>query len=332
MQVAEVKNGGGSVSAQATDICIPADERPSKDAWFKSEPYQQLMAATRQDDVIRQTQIIEGCISASAGADQAFWLLIRCGMRNGAAVSAPSLRERAWADLEEAFRIAPDDHRIREHVLFSSLGLCIGTEKLGRMMPFVRALRRDIVEPKDGAFFNYNLGILHLRRGRWQAAYRALCRAETGMLSLSPDAQAACRDQLGLLYMKRTVAALACDRPDVAAGDLAAATAIYAAMQYKFSGVFIAIARAELALYQGQFQQARASLQLGLVQDRTRDYAKLAPSVQTDVELLTARIARAEGNQESFTHFCGRALAIAQQQDLSISLARVRAVMAGARR
>lgn len=296
-----------------------------------SEPYQQLVVAIRSREYARATQIIEAQITASTGPERAFWLLVRMGKRSTGPF-VPGNLALAWGDLEEALRAAPDDRHVQESALAGAMHVLLNTERPERLVPLVRLLGPRLASLKRTWVFAYNVGCLHMLTGQWGQAFRAMTRALEGFQALSPQAAAPIQGHLPNLYCWRAVCALTCNHAELAAADIEAADRlILTVAPASRSPVTLAMAKAELALAGGRLGDGRAVLQGGIAESGLNLHVSSSP-ILIKVDLLAARIARADSNPAGFRHFADKALARAEHHNLPLSAAMVHRVMAGADR
>jgi len=233
------------------------------------------------------------------------------------------------ADWEEARRVAPHDPEI---IVYEALDRCIIFERIGELKA-IPATMRPLVRTKLFGVWRYwyGMGGLHMLRRRWHQSYRAFGKAQALLDSLRPEEYVRVAGYTVHLRARRARAALRCNRPDSAALEVDLATEFDARKERKYlHPIPLALARADLALYHGRFQDARTEIQQGLTRLAASQTLKMFPQGLIDQDLLAARIARAEGNDVGFRHFAERALALAIENRLAWTEATVRAVMEGA--
>jgi tetratricopeptide (TPR) repeat protein len=298
--------------------------------WVETADFQQVMQLSHTWDLTALNRHLEARLAATQGRERAFWLLVRAN-RRAMDVQVSHVLDAAWADLEEALRIAPDDPSNRADTLAAALNICLTTERSELFLPTLKGLRHCyyLVDPV-GVFWQY-VGIMHMKRRRWHQAARALERAIVEFTELEPVRKELYECRLSHCYAWRAIGLVACGRIEesVASIELGQALARRQPPQ-GLNHLLFATAQAEVALHEGRPQVARSALQHGLVLDSDANRPKQPPSQLAEIDLLAARIARAEGNQVGFTHFCNKALAICDQYKLPLTAARVRAVLAGA--
>lgn len=302
------------------------------ETWVDSVQFRQVMNACRANDRNTLNRIVEERLSAVAGSERAFWLRVRAAQRARDALM-PHLVEMAWVDLEEALQAASDDLQEQLQTLSAAFGLSLTGERPDKAAQLLKALRRNFRHLKAMPFFWQGLGFLNMKRGRWCKAARAFDRAIAAFDHLSEYEKElyACRQVH--FHAWRSVCLLACGDRDGAARDLEKALALaelHPPQNLNHSA--LGVAKAELALERGLIQEARVALQHGVMQDALLKRPKAEPAHLAERELLAARIARAEGNQVGFDHFCDKALSICAQYRLPLTEGRVRAVIAGAPR
>jgi len=298
-----------------------------KGQWYSSPRYLEFVAAIHSGDLIALTVRLERALAETHGAELAFWLGIRASRR--IRVVSPMM-DLAWDDLDEAMRLAPEDEEVQRGVLVNGLAVWLMTERSDRLRPLLTALRPHLWRLLRDPLIRTNLAALHMRSMRWATAYRAFTGALTRLHRMPPDVV---RRRWGgfvpPLYARRAVTAIACGRMADAAADVATADSLAGpANASGSSAVVLTLARAELALARGRIQDARSELQREM--PRRSDRPPVALDLRVEAELLAARLARAENNTGAFQHFCGRALALLEPQDLPVTRRHIQAVIDGA--
>ena len=300
------------------------------EAWVESEPFQQVMNACRTNDRNTLNRIVEERLASANGPERAFWLRIRAKQRSRDAFF-PHMMEVAWADLEEARRAAPGDLAGQLQTLSDAFGLSLKSERVDRLVSVLRAIRQESGKLDALPFFWQDLGVMNMKRGRWRKAARAFTRALEAFRRLTASEQGTFACRLAHYHAWRSMCLVACNNGLGAATDLETALTLAAGEpEQNISHLTMGMARAELALHRGLLQEARSALQHGVMHDAMLNRPKATPAQLADTELMAARIARAEGNQVGFAHFCEKALAVCAQYGLPLTESRIRAVMAGA--
>lgn len=298
------------------------------ESWYKNPAYQELAHALREQDSVRQMGIIAEQIASLTGAEKAFWLVVRSNLRTTLPVPAWDV---AWSDLEAARQVAPDDPEVRRLVLRNGLGMAVATEKMAQFRALAAGMGRDYLGMRRDYILWPTLGTMHLARRRWGPAYRNWSRAVAGLESSSPERRSANVGWLSVYLGRRAIAAIGCGKLEQARLDVARAFELRGpALAKHYDYMQIGLPKAELAYAEGRLQDARAALQEGLTRNAAVGKPKLLLHLQIQTDLLAARIARAEGNQEGFRHFCTQALGPAEANGLAWTAERVRAVEAGA--
>lgn len=316
---------------RAPDLDRPADGGGPVEPLRENDSYRQLVQAVRARDHIRQIQIIDTCIRETVGAEQAFWLRARVD-RQVRGLVAPRDLQPAWGDLSTALDMAPDDPENQQAVLNSALMLAVATEEYHRLAPFMARLRPRGTPLVQHEAFLGTLGLLYLKRRRWDLAYRTFTNAIDAFRAMPPDRQRASEGRLIYLHANRAIVAAATGRVETAAMDVASAqTTDRKFMRDHLNPLALALAQAELAFCSGRLQDARAALQRGIMRVAAAR-RRLWPNDQVSFHILAARLARAEGNMVGFSHFCNKALELCAEHKLVVTGQTVRAVMAGAER
>jgi tetratricopeptide (TPR) repeat protein len=170
---------------------------------------------------------------------------------------------------------------------------------------------------------------LCLKRGQWARAACLYERAASGFRALPEERRKAMPGHLIKILAQAVIAHLALDQADRAEACLAEMEAIASPRSEEQNPVTMNVARAELHLHHGEYQQARAALQTARMR-AANGPAKLYAADEVSVLMTVARLSRVEGNPESFHHFCEQALELCARFRLSMSEKRIRALLAGA--
>lgn len=297
---------------------------------IETADFQRVMQLSHTGDRTALNREVQDRLAAAQGRERAFWLTVRANQRV-MGTQLTHVLDAAWSDLEEALRIAPDDPSNRANTLATLLNICLISERAAMFLPTLKALRHcyRLVDP-PAIFWQY-LAILHFRRRRWHQSARAFGRAIAEFNRLEPVRKALYECRFAHCHAWHAITLVACGRVEAAAAALEAGL-LWAQRQppQGLNHIMFAMAQAELALHAGHLQEARSALQRGLMLDSMSNRPKQAPAQVAETALLAARIARAEGNEVGFAHFCSKALAICDEYKLPLTAARVRAVMAGA--
>lgn len=302
-----------------------------KPEYYSSEPYQRLIKAVIGRDYPGIHRIIEEQLAGTTGAEKAFWLFTRSG--KWGIVTNELNRQRAWDDLEEALRTAPDDLDVGRFALNSALGKSLQTEKLDRLQGVIRRLQPNLRRLKTGWAYWLHIGDLHGLKGHWRQAYSAFDRSIQQFHEQGPEAHDSFKGYLPRLHCQRAVGAVACGHPGQAATDVETARHLFTTVSATAQNpLTMAVALAELALCRGERAEARSALQAGVTGAGLNPGHMPGDRRMIQVDLLAARIARADGNAAGFRHFAEKALSRAEQLDLQLSAAQIRRVMAGSER
>lgn len=296
-------------------------------SWYESEPFQRLRAAVRANDYAAISQVMEEQVAMTEGADKAFWLMVRMG--KWTRYPATRMISRAWDDLEEALRVAPDHPGTQSSALYIALGLTVETERTERLAGVIRLLQPNVRWLQTDPRFWLNLGLLHYRRGQHKPAIGSFARTADGYHRQTPEFQAS----FGCHLVTAHALGALCS---VRYGDLEGARLGIARMEQLYAElapsarepVVVSLPKAELALYEGRLHDARSLMQAAVL-EKGWDPGQLSASpLLIEVDLLAARTALAESNEAGFRSFCDKALARALHHDRPITAARIRRMMA----
>lgn len=298
---------------------------------MESEPFQQLMEACRTRDYVALDQLVQARLHVTAGPEKAFWMRVRASQRARPPL-LPQVLDTALVDLDEAVRLAPQDPENHAKALTNALGLCMRTEQESRLPAILKRVRRQSRVLAAHPMFWHNLAMLYIKKRRWHQGARAFARGIAAFQAAPAVYRSMYQCRLAQFHALRGSALLGSGR--VAEAEMAVASALEWSRRMNpevLDHIVLGLAQGELALHHGDVQQARAFLQQGIVRNSTHN-RRHDPSRQAETELFAARLARAEGNEEGFRHFCARAQAICTQFNLPLSAAGVQAVLAGAAR
>lgn len=295
---------------------------------YESEPYLELTKAVRQKDMARAGAIIAEQIAASTGEDRLAWMRMQVSSRLLYA-KTPRQKLDHWPMVAGlADEAGPDPDKQRSVIGWAQV-LLLETERVQELARFCLRLRPGYALFMRNRWAHHNnRAMLHSLHGRWVRAYRAYTRSMEAFEQFPEAQKAALRGHVAAQLAERSICASAMGRLDRCEADLREARAIREGLPGEFPW-YMYLAEAELALNRVQYARARAALQTAIVRLKSDSTAN-APRGQVRIELLAARVARAEGNASGFQHFASRALAIATEHDLKLSEAEVRRVMDGA--
>lgn len=295
--------------------------------FFETEPYQELVTAVRADDTHRMGEIIRNQLGSTTGAERFFWLNLQLASRLRY-TSTPCEVYGHWGAVMDLARAAGKDPFLQQKAVEKGFAVLVTCERLGELARFCLSLR-------DGFFLHrraewsywYNRGLLYVLQSRCREGFDAFSKALDLFRRLPPAQFAATSGWLCSIYAQRATCAVANGLPEAAENDLT--DAMLNLKDQSRRPWLVLVGDAELNLLRGAFSSARKALQLARLESQAEGTER-SPHKQITVELIAARIARAEGNMLGLRHFANRALAIAQQHDLPLSQARVWRIMNGA--
>jgi hypothetical protein len=299
-------------------------------AEFEQTPrFRAFCEAAEAADFAAQIRIKQEAIAQTTGEEKALWLHFQETRSWTKKYFHPTDALQGWAELHAMLATAQDE-MTRQNAIIRAVGLYGITQQTDLWANLFRELRPHLRLIKDSWAYCFNLGQLRLRQRRWRSAYLTITRAMTRRQRKKPHSQQSAA--WVHIHANRAIAALACGQLERAMEDVALATALDAQFDRTYIEPYpLALAQAELALAQGNFQAARRALQEGMAR-ATVCQQKPLPFQCAEFDLAAARIARAEGNMSSFHHFCEQALARCLEWNLRMTEVSVRAVMAGAER
>lgn len=291
---------------------------------YTSERYLRLIEATRRGDFAARRAIREQAIAETEGVERAHWLLVRAG--GGLGMPVPPVAS-IRADVDAALALAPDDPEVLMVAVLSQINLVLVTEQPAHLSGWWRLIPRAVRHTKDPWQIHDSLGRLAFRRQRLPVALRHHNRVLAQMSAWTPDRLEAFSGRYFLAYCFRAIVALEMGLVELAERDIAAAVERYEKVRKVYvSDRTLAIAQAGLALSRGDLQGARQPLQLIRAKEREERYSRDSYPLKAEMELMAARIALAEGNQQAFEYFCGRAIALAEQHRFPITARRITAI------
>jgi hypothetical protein len=234
----------------------------------------------------------------------------------------------AWSDLHEILSHGSNDPNIAQLVANLAIHVCLHLERsdgLETIMPVLLPLKHHLLASYQ---IRAVLGRLELKRRRWYSAYRHLTLA-LELFEASPEIfRARQKGYWHFHFTRRARAAVAMGWLDKAEADIAESRSIANDRPPGYFAPYpLALAKASLACAQHRFSDARFFLQQADAQPS--EFPRL-PDAEVDFLLIAARIARAEGNMQSFGHFCQRALVYCTERDMRLTKASVQAAMNGA--
>lgn len=298
--------------------------------WSTSPAYCELMEARASKNSYQFLTLVKRLVANSTGAERAFWLCTQTRFLVESCIETNEIGA-AWDHLASLVPIAAEDPTTRETVRLWAMAMLYVSEDVRRYKAICSGLGRGRGRSLSWNDF-YNHGLLCLKRGYWVRQRNLLARAIAAFRAQSEAARNANQEYLVHLLAFGAIGCVATGLPDLAEARVREAEAALAGMGPENANpVALVQAQAELHLYRGEYQQARTALQTALGWTETQQ-GSIDPVDQITMLLLVARIARAEGNQEGFLHFCDQALALCTRYRLPMSEKRVRTLLAGAER
>lgn len=291
-------------------------------SFYQSERYLRLVDAARSGDHLLRHAIVEEGIAETHGAERAQWLLVRAGTR----VEMPVLPLAQFqAEILEAIVCAPGDKEVLG--IAGNLILCalVMTEQLSILRDWRHLLPTAFRGSSERHWYYSNLAQLATRRDRPRSALRYQEKAMALMAAWSPDRLHAFRGRIFLAHCDRALIALDLGWVDQATQDVARATELYETVSKAWvRRQNLTMAEARLALAQGDPQGARQHLQSIYLRDPAAKNHTEPVSRRIDIDRIAADIALAEGNRRAYAHFSGRALELAEQNELVFTIRRIR--------
>lgn len=300
----------------------------SFDSFFETEAYQQLVQAVRAENTQRMSEIIRKQVSSTAGAEQFFWLNLQLESRLRYTCT-PGEMLGHWGAVMDLANAAGEDATLRQKAVAQAFAVLTTCERVGEVASFCLRLRDGYFLHRRTWTYWYNRGLLYMLQSRYVLGHDAFTRALQMFGQLPPAQFSATRGWISSIHAHLAICAVANGLPETAESELRAA--ISSQLDQSRRPWLILMGDAELALFRRAFSAARTALQLARLESEANGSGR-NPSSQIAMELIAARIARAEGNLLGFQHFASRALALTQQHDLPLSRARVRRIMEGAER
>lgn len=307
---------------------IPSKRGSSLDYVYESEPYRQLTEAVRKNDVSRAGAIVAGQVAVTDGEERFMWLGIQVSSRLRYAVT-PRQKLEHWPAIVALAREAGDDPDRQRTAVGHAFVVLLETERIGDLALFCLPLRPGYaIYQREGWNYYFNRAQIHNLNGRWGRAHRAFSRSLEAFRQMPEAKLSAMLGYVVGLFAERSICAGRLGRIDWAEQDLREAVATREAIKSEPTWA-TCLAEAELALRSEEFSRARSMLQAADMRLKSSG-TPLYPRMQVRMELLAARIARAEGNMASFRYFGSRALAVAREHDLALSEAEARRILDGA--
>ncbi|HWI62780.1 MAG TPA: hypothetical protein VNT75_13120 [Symbiobacteriaceae bacterium] len=286
----------------------------------------EYIRAIRSNDLIGQMRIITESIERSVGAEKAYWLQRRAACRMHITGNGEYSGQNR-ADFEEAFRLVPDD---LQGQLFGYLNRAFSLQQAAPLGEIPHALRVRIW--KEGLWHRYSFwlmaGDFHWLRRRWYQAFRAYTRSMEKLAIMTEEEYRRYEGWYYVLYSNRARAGLRCGHAGRVADDLQKAEAMTPNRPHLHPW-YLAMAKGEWALVRGEYADALGAINACLARLVEVPTMMTLDTQRIELDLLAARIARAQGNQVGFDSFCAKALNLCLEKRLPMSEAHVRAVMAG---
>lgn len=293
--------------------------------WSATPAYWELRKAMKAGDIAAQNAILNQQVEQTTGAEKAFWLIQRVGIRSRHI--QPAL-DPTWTELDEALALAPDDREIQQLVLLQALSFAVSTERLARLCAILRRLKPYLRELLPShPFIQANLALIQMKRGRFHDAFVRFTHTFRLIEALGEEWKERRRGALPPLYAEQARVAFRLGFTMEGAAWLAHATASMGRQpNFGIGHFFLALAQAEQAFQEGQHHAARRILQHASAQAAKGESRVILPIVLVEAELLAARIAGAEGNRQAVAYFCDRALSLIAHLDRPLTAAQIEAV------
>lgn len=287
--------------------------------FYRTDRYMRLVELNLAGDLVGMRRLIDSAVAETAHREKAFWLLVRAaGMIQLPAAPIPVIME----DVRAALALAPGDIGTEEHALLNLLALVARTERWEEGPRWIGMLHRVMREASEPFMLWFNLGVIQWRRTRPRAAIRNYTRALTGMYTLAPERRIANLGRFYAGHCYRAMAAVEVGLSELADRDLEAAEK-HLKTANRAEDILFYLAHSAVALAAGDGDRARKQLQWIRAQEQAGKYLRTAYTVRAEVEMQAARIALAEGNQLAFEHFTGRAMTIAREHQLGLTIRRI---------
>lgn len=305
---------------------IPSRNGSSLNDLIESPPYRLLVESIRQDDMARAGAMIAEQIANTNGDERFFWFNLQVSARLRLATTP--LQKLNYLSTVLALAVeSGDDPEKQRAALDHAFVVLLGAERISELAHLCLRLRRGYeLYRRDRWVHQYNRALLHTLNGRWERAHLTFADSLTAFAQLPEARRSAMRGYQVALYAERSICAIRLGGFAWAEADLQKAIATQEGSSARLWLTYLA--EAEIALGLEVCDRARSLLQTAL----TRLSRELpgSPRGQIRLDLLAARIARAEGNTASFHHFAERALGTAQEHQLRLSEKEVRRVLEGA--
>ncbi|HWI62779.1 MAG TPA: hypothetical protein VNT75_13115 [Symbiobacteriaceae bacterium] len=281
--------------------------------------------AIRANDLTAQMRIIAENLERSQGVQKAYWLSRRALLRMRI-TGEQLITGQNQADVEEATRLS---NQSIDALLTPYVNRAFTFQQVAPLGEIPKELRVRIW--KEGfwhAFWFWRLAAnFHWLRRRWYQTFRAYTRAIEALTIMPDEEREPYEGWYYVLYSGRARAALRCGRSEQALVDLARTEAMMPTRPHLHPW-HKAMAAGDVALYAGDYAKALAEVHT-CVARLAELQMKLSDWWQVELDLLAARIARAQGNRVAFEGFCEKALTLCLEKRLPMSEAHVRAILQG---
>ncbi|HYF91455.1 MAG TPA: hypothetical protein VD969_04335 [Symbiobacteriaceae bacterium] len=292
---------------------------------YKPEAAGPIVEAIRRNDRATALRLLDEQVEKAEGREKAFWLATRANMRKQ--IGTPEQHSAAEADWQEAYRLDKDNPLFVLMLIHDA----VASQRLDQLRNLPKSTRTRIrTELFDDWRFWNNVGFLHRFLRRWYPSYRANTKALKLYLALSPEQRKYDEGWILPLRCWHARAALRVGRIGEAIADVGQAEEIFRERPY-ISPMHLALAKADLAISQGDYPAAQEALYTGTaVLAQTPEQARPSPLVRLECLILAARISRAEGRVAGLRNFCEQALAIAVEAERPYTEREIRLIMDGA--
>lgn len=296
-----------------------------------TEVYAEWLEALRHMDYPRCVRIADEQIACNSGQVRRFWEEKREALgRRVKSLSGLDDTAPHWEQLNKRLQ-STEDLATRRETLSLAINVCAIAETFDALPAALAAMGFPLRQLAVGWRYWSSRYIMHRLRRRWQRAADALTRAIDALEALSPVELRPNRGYLYFFHTDRALMRLHCGDLTGPEADIEYAQAME--VQYPPGYLYqldMALATGELAFRRGRMRDALAAMQRGRTRHAASQYKRSWTIREVDMELLAARIARAEGNMEGFHYYCDRAMAMCTERKLPLSAAHVRAVRDGA--
>ncbi|MDF2629432.1 MAG: hypothetical protein K0R39_3263 [Symbiobacteriaceae bacterium] len=273
----------------------------------------QLSRAFLEKDYGTCLAMLNTLIPTSEGQEKVHWLRLRMQVRRH--VEPTALSPLIEADLAEAFAAAGGDGA-------TLVPLVLEQVLLTQQLHFLTLIPRTMLRTAWPSLavnwrFQADLSSLHWLLRKWRKSYHARLRA-IEIIASSPEEKARNGGWLTQIRTWCARSALRCGEADAAVQQLELSLTEQRRRKTPLPPASTALAKAELALFRGEYRAAQVEMTHLLGSLSEMPDVKTHAIVHIDLNLLAARVARAEGNSAGFDHFCARALAGCRENEMPL--------------